>query len=142
MAGQGNQQESNNRGDTSLYKYFKALDNKHGVRLDMEAMCKFVRETIFYALIHDARGSATNPNDEVMGESGKACQIFVHVFLRDKDRISNVELLESTAEEKEQYLKFLWREGLRTKGRYNLRKALSNEKSAVYAGISESFKSK
>jgi hypothetical protein len=44
-------------------------------------------------------------------------------------------------EEKEHYLKFLWREGLQTKGRYNIRKALSNEKSAVYAGISESFKS-
>ena len=108
----------------------------------MEALCKFVRETLFYAMIHDARGSGTNPNDEVMGENGKACQIFVHVFLRDKEKISNTELLDSTLEEKEQYLKFLWREGLQTKGRYNIRKALSNEKSAVYAGISESFKSK
>lgn len=128
--------------DSSLSKYFTAVNNKHGVRHDLEALCKFVRETLFYALIHDARGSGANPNDEIMGENGKACQIFVHVFLRDKDKISNTELLESTREEKEHYLKFLWREGLQTKGKYNIRKALSNEKSAVYAGISESFKSK
>jgi len=76
------------------------------------------------------------------GESGKACQIFTHVFLRDKDKISNIELVDSTQEEKNQYLKYLWKEGLQTKGKYNVRKALSNEKSAVYAGISETFKSK
>ena len=118
------------------------MNNKHGVRQDLEALCKFVRETLFYAMIHDARGSGTNPNEEIMGESGKACQIFVHVFLRDKERIGNAELLDSTREEREHYLKYLWREGLQTKGRYNIRKALSNEMSAVYAGISESFKSK
>jgi len=124
------------------YKWYKAISNKHGVRQDMEALCKFVRETLFYALIHDARGSGANPNDEVMGENGKACQIFIHVFLQDKDKISNVEMLNGTEEEKRQYLKFLWKEGLKAKGKYNIRKALSNEKSAVYAGISECFKSK
>ena len=128
--------------EPSHYKCFSAMNNKHGVRQDMEALCKFVRETLFYTMIHDARGSTANPNDEVMGENGKACQIFVHVFLRDKEKISNIELIDSTTEEKEYYLKFLWREGLRARGKYNIRKALSNEKSAVYAGISESFKSK
>lgn len=136
------QQQHNGPQDSLLNKYFNALNNKHGVRLDMEALCKFVRETLFYAMIHDARGSGTNPTDEIMGENGKACQIFVHIFLRDKDKISNTELLNSTPAEKEHYLKFLWKEGLQTKGRYNIRKALSNEKSAVYAGIAESFKSK
>ena len=126
----------------SQYKCFKAINNKHGVRQDMEALCKFVHETLFYAMIHDARGSGANPNDEIMGENGKACQIFIHVFLRDKERISNVELIESTPDDKKQYLKFLWKEGLQAKGKYNIRKALSNEKSAVYAGISECFKSK
>ena len=137
--------ESPNHGtpwELSNNKYFRAINNKHGVRQDMEAMCKFVRETLFYAMIHDVRGTGTNPNDEIMGENGKASKIFIHVFLRDKEKISNVELVESTSEEKEQYLRFLWKEGLRTKGRYNIRKALSNEKSAVYAGICESFKSK
>jgi hypothetical protein len=133
---------SNDPRDPTQYKYFKAIGNKHGVRQDMESLCKFVRETLFYAMIHDARGSGSNPQDEIMGENGKASKIFIHVFLRDIDKISNIELVESTREEKEEYLKFLWMEGLRTKGRYNIRKALSNEKSAVYAGISESFKSK
>lgn len=62
-----------------------------------------------------------------MGENGKACQIFIHVFLRDKDKISNIELHDGTADEKGQYLKFLWKEGLTAKGKYNIRKALSNE---------------
>lgn len=128
--------------DTSRNRYFRALNNRHGVRNDLEALCKFVRETLFYAMIHEARGTGTNPSEEIMGENGKACMIFIHVFMRDKDKISNVELVNSTNEEKEEYLKFLWKEGLQTKGRYNIRKALSNEKSAVYAGISESFKSK
>lgn len=124
------------------YKCFKAINNKHGVRQDMEGLCKFVRETLFYALIHDARGSAANPNDEIMGENGKACQIFINIFLRDKEKISNVEMVNGTEDERRQYLKFLWKEGLKAKGKYNVRKALSNEKSAVYAGISECFKSK
>ena len=128
--------------DNSQNKYFRAVSNKHGVRNDMEALCKFVRETLFYAMIHDVRGTGSNTQDEIMGENGKACQIFIHVFLRDKEKISNLELAESSQEEKKQYLKFLWKEGLQAKGRYNIRKALSNEKSAVYAGIAESFKSK
>lgn len=93
-------------------------------------------------MIHDVHDTGPNTQDEIMGENGKACQIFIHVFLRDKERISNLELAESSQEEKKQYLKFLWKEGLQSKGRYNIRKALSNEKSAVYAGIAESFKSK
>ena len=103
--------------NSSLSKYFTAVNNKHGVRHDLEALCKFVRETLFYALIHDVRGSGAHPNDEIMGENGKACQIFIHVFLRDKDKISNTELLDSTREEREHYLKFLWREGLQKKGK-------------------------
>ena len=128
--------------ELSNNKYFRAINNKHGLRQDMEAMCKFVRETLFYAMIHDTNGSGTNANNDIMGENGKACQVFIHVFSKDKDKISNVELAESNQEEKSQYLKFLWKEGLRAKAKYNIRKSLSNEKSAVYAGISESFKSK
>ena len=117
MTGPPQQADQNAAGDMSQYKYFKAVNNKHGVRQDMEALCKFVRETLFYAMIHDVRGSGTNPNDELMGENGKASKIFIHVFLRDKDKISNAELVESTPEEREQYLTFLWKEGLQTKGR-------------------------
>ena len=50
----------------------------------------------------------------------------------------------ATDEEIRAYLKWLWKEGLKptTKGKGNIRRDLSNEKSAVYAAISEAFKSK
>jgi hypothetical protein len=142
MTGPVYQAHQNIPNETSRSKFLRAMENRHGVRNDLEALCKFVRETLFYAMIHEARGAGTNPNDEIMGENGKACMIFIHVFMRDKEKISNIELVDSTEEEKEHYLKFLWKEGLQTKGKYNIRRALSNEKSAVYAGIAESFKSK
>jgi len=127
--------------DLTHTKYFRAINNKDGLRKDMGAMCKFVRETLFYALIHDARGAGTNPDDEVMKEEGTACKSFVKSFLRYSDRISNSELLGSSTAEQKHYLQYLWKEGLQAKkAKYNIRRALSNKKSAVYAGISESFK--
>jgi len=105
-------------------------------------MCKFVRETLFYALIHDARGAGTTPEDEVLKEGGKACNSFVNSFLKYKEKLTNTELIGASIAEREHYLKDLWKEGLKTKkAKYNVRRAFSNEKSAVYAGISESFKS-
>jgi len=132
--------------DLTNTKYFRAINNKNGVRKDMEAMCKFVRETLFYALIHDARGAGTNPDDEVLKEEGKACNSFVKAFKTVKDKITNTEitnteLIGASTAEQEHYLKYLWKEGLKTKkAKYNIRRAFSSEKSAVYAGISESFK--
>jgi len=128
--------------DLTNTKYFKAINNKNGVRKDMEAMCKFVRETLFYALIHDARGAGTTPEDEVLKEGGKACNSFVKSFLKYKDKLTNTELIGASTAEQEHYLKDLWKEGLKTKkGKYNVQRAFSSEKSAVYAGILESFKS-
>lgn len=124
-----------------LGQYFKAVNNKRGVRQDLEILCKFVRDILFYAMIHDIRASE-NPDKDIMGEKGKACTIFVQLFLEDKGKLSNSELFGCTDQEREHYLRFLWREGLTTKSQYNSRRALSNEKSAVYAGISEAFKSK
>jgi len=42
------------------------------------------------------------------------------------------------------YLKFLWSKGISndTKGKLNIRKNLSMEKTAVYAAINDAFKSK
>lgn len=128
--------------DLTNTKYFKAINNKNGVRKDMEAMCKFVRETLFYALIHDARGAGTTPEDEVLKEEGKACKSFVKTFMKFEDKITNTELIGAPTAEQEHYLQYLWKEGLKTKkAKYNVRRAFSSEKSAVYAGISESFKS-
>lgn len=40
------------------------------------------------------------------------------------------------------YLKDLWTTALNTKGRGNIRRELSSEKSAVYAALNEAFRSK
>ncbi|MFM7526898.1 MAG: hypothetical protein ACKO63_00125, partial [Nodosilinea sp.] len=95
-------------------KYYKACQNKRGKRTDMEAMCKFVRETLFYALIHDARGGGTDPESEVMKEDGTACKSFVKAFMHYRPKITNVELIGSSSSEQEHYLKYLWKEGLQT----------------------------
>jgi hypothetical protein len=39
------------------------------------------------------------------------------------------------------YLKDLWTTALNTKGRGNIRRELSSEKSAVYAALNEAFRS-
>jgi len=134
---------TNHHQELTKTKYWRAITNKHGLRNDMEGMCKFVRETLFYALIHDARGPGSDPEIEVVKEDGVACKSFVKTFMTYRNKITNVELVGSSATEQEQYLKYLWKEGLNPKKHeWNIRKALSNEKSAVYSGISESFKSK
>jgi hypothetical protein len=48
----------------------------------------------------------------------------------------------ATKEEMIVYLKDLWTTALNTKGRGNIRRELSSEKSAVYAALNEAFRSK
>jgi hypothetical protein len=48
----------------------------------------------------------------------------------------------ATKEEMTVYLKDLWTTALNTKGRGNIRRELSSEKSAVYAALNEAFRSK
>ena len=74
------------------------------------------------------------------------CQEFIESYfdVDHKEIILNPCLQNATDEEIRAYLKWLWKEGLKptTKGKGNIRRDLSNEKSAVYAAISEAFKSK
>lgn len=132
--------------DLEQTRYYLAVKNKSAVKKDMETMCKFVREFLFFTVIHDARGAGTNPKDEIMSENGMAFQQFLLAFTTRRNKISNLHMVGSSTEEYIHYLKFLWNEGLQAKGKvfgkYNIRKALSNEKSAVYACIAEAFKSK
>lgn len=86
--------------DLTHTKYFRAINNKDGLRKDMGAMCKFVRETLFYALIHDARGAGTNPDDEVMKEEGTACKSFVKSFLQLVTEYQTVNYLEALLQNK------------------------------------------
>ena len=79
-------QESPNRGCP-----WKLSNNNHGIRQDMQAMCKFFRETLLCAWIHDTYGSGVNSSADIMGENGNACQVFILVFSRDQQKISHVE---------------------------------------------------
>ena len=59
-----------------------------------------------------------------------------------KNSVNNVHILDAPEEDLRQYLKFLWNKGLSDKGKGNIRKNLSQEKSAVYASIENCFKRK
>ena len=127
--------------NTTTNKLVNAYNNKHGVRLDLDNCAKFVRETLFYAIIHDTKGEEGSATD-IMGEKGKACAMYVYVFMKNPKKILNNELLNAEEIERREYLKWIWKEGLKRKGKGNIRRELSNEKSAVYSMISETFKSK
>ena len=126
---------------TSSNKLNNAYKNKHGVGLDLDNCGKFVRDTLFYAIIHDTKGEEGSPSD-IMGVKGKACAMYVYAFMKNPKKILNNELLHADNSEREEYLKWIWNEGLKRRGKGNIRKELSHEKSAVYSMVSETFKSK
>ena len=121
-------------------KLVNAYNNKTGVILDLDNCGKFVRETLFYAIIHDTKGDEGSSAD-IMGVKGKACAMYVYVFMKDPKKILNNELLNAEEFERKEYLKWIWKEGLQRKGKGNIRRELSCEKSAVYSMIAETFKS-
>jgi hypothetical protein len=57
-------------------------------------------------------------------------------------KVTNVHMKKATNDEMTVYLKDLWTAALNTKGRGNIRRELSSEKSAVYAALNEAFRSK
>jgi ribonucleotide reductase beta subunit family protein with ferritin-like domain len=118
----------------------QAMSNIAGIDRDIRVLGKFTRGTLFYNIVHDLK----NEKDDVLSEEGKLGQYFVHHFLKEanKHEISNGNIIGASETETKQYLRFLWNKGLTMKGRGNLRRELSNEKSAVYASISDAFKSK
>ena len=120
----------------------QAIQHEVGVAADMQSLSKFVREQIFYVFVHDFK----DDKDDCLSAEGEVCQEFVESYF-DTDhheKILNPCLQNATDEEIRAYLKWLWKEGLKptTRGRGNIWHDLSNEKSAVYAAISEAFKSK
>jgi len=119
--------------------YLKAKQNEIGVESDLLTLCKWVREELFYVLIHDLKSE----NDLTMSEEGTICNTFVQQFMKLENRASIVNPNIHGAEMKA-YLKYLWSMGLsnETKGKLNIRKNLSMEKTAVYAAINDAFKSK
>ena len=119
-------------------RYLNAQNYTLGVKADMKSLSKFVREELFYVFVHDFK----NEEDDCLA---LACEEFVEYCLEpdNKKSITNPHIQTATVVEFKAYLRFLWKEGLKTnlKGRGNIRKDLSHEKSAVYASIADAFKS-
>lgn len=125
-----------------MVNFVKALQNENGVETDLTTLCKWVREELFFVLIHDLKSE----NDQTMSEDGPLCSMFVKRFMKRENRSSivNPDIHGASDEEMKGYLKHLWTKGIskETKGRGNIRKSLSLEKTAVYAAINDAFKSK
>lgn len=123
-------------------RFVQAIQHEVGVASDMRTLSKFVREQIFYVFVHDFK----DDKDDCLSAEGEVCQEFIESYfdVDHNESILNPCLQNATDEERRAYLKWLWKEGLKptTKGKGNIRRDLSNEKSAVYASISEAFKSK
>jgi hypothetical protein len=118
----------------------EAMNSQPGIDRDMKVLSKFIRGILFYHVVHDLK----NEKDDVLSEKGKLGIYFVKYFLREanKSEITNGNIIGASEKETREYLKFLWNKGLTMKGRGNIRRELSSEKSAVYAAINDAFKSK
>jgi hypothetical protein len=116
----------------------KAKTYRHGWNNDLLALSKFVKEQLFYVVVHDFKNESDDPLDV---NNGAICQ---NLYLkRFPTKVTNVHMKEATKDEMTVYLKALWRTtALNTKGRGNIRRELSSEKSAVYAALNEAFRSK
>jgi hypothetical protein len=115
----------------------RAKTYKHGWNNDLQALSKFVKEQIFYVVVHDFKNESDDPLDV---NRGAICQ---NLYLkRFPAKVTNVHMKMATKEEMIVYLKDLWTTALNTKGRGNIRRELSSEKSAVYAALNEAFRSK
>jgi hypothetical protein len=123
-------------------KVVQAMQHESGVEADLRNLSKFIREQIFFVFVHDFK----DDKDDCLSADGEVCQEFIESYfdVEHNERVQNPYLQNATEEEIRGYLKWLWKEGLKPtrKGRGNIRRDLSNEKSAVYAAISEAFKSK
>ena len=110
---------------------------KQGWNNDLMALSKFVKEQVFYVVVHDFKNESDDPLDV---NRGAICQ---NLYLkRFPSKVTNVHMKKATKEEMTVYLKDLWTTALNTKGRGNIRRELSSEKSAVYAALNEAFRSK
>ena len=115
----------------------KAKTYKHGWNSDLLALSKFVKEQVFYVVVHDFKNESDDPLDV---NHGAICQ---NLYLkRFPAKVTNVHMKKATKDEMTVYLKDLWTTALNTKGRGNIRRELSSEKSAVYAALNEAFRSK
>ena len=123
--------------ETGRNRLVKAKTYKQGWNNDLLALSKFVREQVFYVVVHDFKNDSDDPLDV---NKGAICQL---LYLKKfPSKVTNIHMKRATTEEMTVYLKDLWSTALNAKGKGNIRQELSNEKSAVYAAINEAFRSK
>jgi hypothetical protein len=117
-----------------------ALDNAPGIERDMGELGTLVREKLFYIIIHDLK----DQSDDVFKTDGRLCNASILYFTKvsNRGKITNKNIQNATEEDFRQYLRFMWNQGLSTKGNGNIRREMSQEKSAVYSAINEAFRSK
>ena len=103
-------------------KYLNATSHSGGVKTDMTILSKFVREELFYVFVHDFK----NENDDCLS---LACEEFIAYCLEEENKglITNPHIQHASEREFKAYLRFLWKEGLKTnwKGKGNIRRDLS-----------------
>lgn len=136
MTTQNNNGPEDNR-DHDSNRLVRAKTYRHGWNNDLQALSKFVKEQVFYVVVHDFKNESDDPLDV---NRGAICQ---NLYLkRFPAKVTNVHMKQATKEEMTVYLKDLWTTALNTKGRGNIRRELSSEKSAVYSALNEAFRSK
>jgi hypothetical protein len=120
-----------------LLDYLKASRNEVGVNADMGVLSKYVREKVFYVVIHDLK----NPSDDVFRTGGPLCNSFIRCFCVPANRKSlvNAHIVAAKERDLKEYLQFLWKKGITERGTNNIRKVFSNEKSSVYSAIRDAF---
>jgi hypothetical protein len=132
----GRRQDEEITGDNSN-RLVRAKTYRHGWNNDLHALSKFVKEQVFYVVVHDFKNESDDPLDV---NRGAICQ---NLYLkRFPSKVTNVHMKSATKEEMTVYLKDLWTTALNTKGKGNIRRELSSEKSAVYSALNEAFRSK
>ena len=110
---------------------------RHGWNSDLLALSKFVKEQVFYVVVHDFKNESDDPLD---ANHGAVCQnLYLKKFPK---KVINIHMMTATQDEMTVYLKDLWTTALNRKGRGNIRRELSSEKSAVYSALNDSFRSK
>lgn len=63
---------------STMVNFVQAIQNENGVDNDLMTLCKWVREELFFVLIHDLKSE----NDQTMSEDGPLCSMFVKCFLK------------------------------------------------------------
>jgi hypothetical protein len=86
-----------------------AMDNTGGIERDMKELGRFVREKLFYLIVHDLKDDSS----DVLKTDGRVCNASIQYFLQAsmRGKITNKYILEASEKDFHQYLRFMWTQG-------------------------------